>query len=205
MIAIALAVLLLGLPAEQAPAVETPTVESPAVEEPAAAETPAADPVPEKPFPKGTREALVRVTHTEERSGKSEIISSVSAGLGYYVLDDLAVIGEFVGYKLKDDEDGVGFGFNIGARRHFVHFARASIFVEGAGGILGSTEEFPETGTKFNFNYYAGVGTSVELSPGLRLELSARFQHMSNGFIRGRSRNPATNQLGGAVGFSYRF
>jgi hypothetical protein len=69
--------------------------------------------------------------------------------------------------------------------------------------VLLTTDDFPTGGTAFNFTYAGGPGASYKLREGMVLIGGLRFQHISNGFIDGRDRNPVMNSFGGYVGLSW--
>ncbi len=161
--------------------------------------------VADSPFKANNREWHFRAAHTGERAEKNEAMSSGTFELSWYPIDRVAIRGEFPLYRLQENPSSYAAGFNLGFRVHMVEFARGSLFVEGAGGVLYGTKRFPDRGTQFNFTYHFDAGLSLPVFDTTRLELGGRFQHVSNGFIRGRKRNPVSNMFGGFIGIAVPF
>lgn len=153
----------------------------------------------------GAREFAVRVTHTGERARKNEALSSVTPEVSVFLADRVSLRAELPIYHLQERPDSFGAGFNVGTRAYLAEYGEVSLFVGGAGGILYSHERFPDRGTMFNFTYYFDAGLRLPVHEAARVDLGFRFQHISNGFIRGRKRNPVSNMFGGFVGVAFPF
>lgn len=153
----------------------------------------------------GTTLAGIRVTYTAERSGKNEALTGLTPTLGWYATEWLQVRGELPIYLVQENPSGAGIGLNLGLRAHALRYRRLSLFGEIHAGALLTSVRYPDEGTTFNFTYHGGIGTTIQLTKSLELEIGGRFQHISNGFVLGRERNPASNMLGGFIGISLPF
>ncbi|MGE3164026.1 MAG: acyloxyacyl hydrolase [Planctomycetota bacterium] len=160
---------------------------------------------PERLFPRGTRAFSLMPSYGGEKGGSNEAIGTLAFQYGEYLLDDLALHVDLVGYELYDRRDSYAIGLDLGARYHFITLERTSLFAGLAGGLFEGTGRFPDEGTHFNWTYQTDLGLTFELSRGFHLIGGARFKHVSNGFIKGRARNPATNTYGGFFGFMITF
>jgi hypothetical protein len=154
-------------------------------------------------FTKGTEFYSLRATYQNARGGESTYLASVTPSFGHYFLDNAAFEVQVPLYLAKDEEMSVGIGVNVLARYHFINWDRYSLYGDVLGGIFGTTDDFPTGGTSFNFTYGGGPGLSIRLREGLHLDGGLRFQHVSNGYIKGRDRNPIFNSFGGYVGFMW--
>jgi len=182
---------------------QEPGTPSPAT--PAPATTPAATPpASTAAFPKGTEYFTLAAGFQNERNGANEYLASVITGFGRYFWDNAGFELQVVGYHGHDGDDNtVGLGGNALARYHFLNFGRASIYGDVLGGVFLMSDNFPSGGTGFNFTYGGGPGLSWRLRDGLYLDGGLRFQHVSNGFVEGRDRNPIFNSFGGYVGLTW--
>ncbi len=153
----------------------------------------------------GTSQAGFRVTYASEKSGKYEALTGLTPTLGWYSTEWLQIRAELPIYWAHDNPSGAGIGVNLGVRAHALRYWRLSLFGELHGGALITSVPYPDEGTNFNFTYHGGIGTTIELTKGWELEIGGRFQHVSNGFVVGRAKNPASNMLGGFIGFSLPF
>lgn len=179
----------------------------------ARAESPASQPLardarPEslERFAAGVKEWSLVSGFSRERRGKHESVSQTRLEFGKYFRDRWSFRQQIVGsaHHAGDEASGAA-GANVGLRYHLMCWRRGSIFLEGYTGALIGTRGWPEDGTHLNFTYLGNLGGTYELKPDLHLVGAGGFQHYSNGFIWGRSRNPGSNQYGGYVGLMFTF
>ncbi len=156
-------------------------------------------------FPKGTQSFSLSGAYTQERTGESQYLASLNVARGFYFRDNAAVEVQAPIYFAHDEENASGIGLQAVARYHFFNVKHISFYADILGGILWTSEDFPTGGTEFNFTYAGGPGASFRLYANMQLMTGFRFQHVSNGFIEGRDRNPIMNSLGGYVGLSWLF
>ena len=154
-------------------------------------------------FPDGTDTFTMSLNYQGERKGLDRSVSSVSVGREHYFIDNGALGLQLLGYYTHDDEDGVGIGGNGYGRYHFFTRQHFSIYGDVLGGVFVGTQDFPTGGTALNFTYAGGPGVSLEIDERTHLMMGVRFQHVSNGFISGRDRNPIFNSFGGYVGLMW--
>ena len=183
-----------GLSARNADAAEATTTETSSQSESSTAA-----------FPKGQEYLTLKGAFQNERSGEDQYLATAAFGWGHYFLDNAAFEIQLLGYGTHDEEDALGAGANMLARYHFFNFGgnKLSIYGDVLGGIFVVSDDFPTGGTGFNFTYGGGPGVSVKLGEGVFLDGGVRFQHVSNGFIEGRDKNPIFNSFGGYVGVTW--
>ena len=167
------------------------------------AETEAVPPEVRKGERAGTWECSLRATYTNERAGKNEGIGTITPAAGWYATEWLQFRGELPFYYTNDRPDGFGIGTNVGLRAITPYYGRFALFGEVHSGMFVADERFPDEGTHFNFTYHGGVGAQVRIIEEISLEVGGRFQHVSNFFIEGRARNPASNMYGGFIGLAF--
>lgn len=80
----------------------------------------------------------------------------------------------------------------------------AQLFLDVAGGWAGAGKRVPPTGTRYNYLALIGGGVEVPWSH-VRVTLSARWLHLSNGGREGPRANPDIQSLGGFAGLGYSF
>lgn len=140
-------------------------------------------------------------------SGDS-IDSMAQAGVGTFLTDDLEFNLTFRGwYFAQDDGDDAGGGsFAIGFRWHFVQRERYSVYAHAGIGLLQASDDVPPDGTKFNFTPTVGVGSTVRLGESAtRLDVGARWHHISNATSSGSDDNPARDGIMLYVGLIFPF
>lgn len=151
-------------------------------------------------FLKGDHTFSLTVGYTGERTGADQTLASVTGEYSVFAFDRISLGGQLALYRGHDDGEAYGAGVNLVGRWHFLNVGRVSFYGDLLGGVLELDDQFPDGGTRFNFTYAGGPGADVRLKDNLHLTLGFRFQHVSNGFIEGRDRNPVLNSLGGYVG-----
>jgi hypothetical protein len=167
--------------------------------------SPASAAEPADGFAQGSQSFSLSVEYVRERRNSDINLMEFGAGYGRFVLDNVALELQAVGYRVNDDGPDAGGGANLIGRWHFLNWDRLSLYADASGGIMLTTDDFPEGGTAFNFTYRGGPGASWRLGESLFLVGGAHFQHISNAFIKGRDRNPIFNGFGGYLGLMWTF
>jgi hypothetical protein len=131
---------------------------------------------------------------------KTETLVGVVAGTDRVVWRDLAVRGEILALRVRQDPDEAWLGgFTLGTRGRW----RSGALVDVAVGMSTATAPVPSGGTRFN--YLAIVGAGIEHPAGpLTLTVTGRWFHASNNGSEGRARNPDIQSLGAAVSVGWK-
>lgn len=103
----------------------------------------------------------------------------------------------------QDGDDTWLRGASLGMRAR-KRVRTAQLFLDIAGGWAGAGERVPPSGTKYNYLAIIGGGVEAPWSR-VRVTLSARWLHLSNGGREGRLANPDIQSLGGFAGVGYAF
>lgn len=133
-----------------------------------------------------------------------ESLTGVVAGLERRVWRTLGLRGEgWILRAFQDGDDAWVAGFGIGPRWRW-GTGNVRPFVDLGAGLSHATAMVPPRGTKFNFVAQAGGGVQVGLGR-VRVDLGARWLHLSNNGREGRASNPDIQALGAvvAIGWSY--
>jgi hypothetical protein len=121
-------------------------------------------------------------------------LASATVGVGYYVLENVALNLELSGYHVNQaGPDANAGGLQLLMRHHLWVRERFSLFADVGGGIFRADERVPRGGTHFNFTFRSGVGVTWELAERVHLLSGLRYFHLSNAARRGLSRNPSVN------------
>jgi hypothetical protein len=94
----------------------------------------------------------------------------------------------------SEGEDGVGVGFTMLTRWHFLRRETWSLYGEVGIGLFFSSVDVPVGGGQINFNPQAGGGVSFEVARDVRMMLGMRWTHLSN--ARTLASNPGVDALG---------
>jgi hypothetical protein len=130
------------------------------------------------------------------------LTQSVTYGVG----DGFAVRGaQHFLYVSQRAEDAVLLGLTIGVRRRIGHPGRVTGFLQGDLGISYTAIATPPRGTRFNYLAIGGGGVLIRASPRVHVVSTMLLTHVSNGGLRGRSRNPDIEALGVTLGLNVRF
>ncbi len=156
-------------------------------------------------FRQGDRSISLTGMYIGERNGNDEYHVQAVPAFGYYFVDRAAAEVQVPLYYAHDEEDSLGIGINLDFRYHFLNTERFSLFVDGGGGALLTTQDFPTDGTVYNFTWFGGAGGTYEHRDDTFLLLGMRYQHISNGFLEGRDKNPVMNGWGGYGGVMFTF
>lgn len=122
--------------------------------------------------------------------------TNINFGLHTFLVDRFELGLEFGGWFFNQDnqDDALAANFNLQFRWHFISRKRMSVFAEAGAGVIGATDEVPNTGSEFNFTPRAGMGVTWRLGQGpARLVVGGRWQHISNARTAGTDRNPGTD------------
>jgi hypothetical protein len=143
-------------------------------------------------------------------SGRDVWMVGPTVGIGYYVLDNLAINGEFSGYFVDQDTGNATAGAaSIGLRHHVLDLGEApsnsSLFVDVGAGFFSADDQVPPGGTHSNTTFYVGLGIARPLKENVYLIGGARYFHLSNADREGDDRNPSINAVQGFVGVMFRF
>ncbi len=79
------------------------------------------------------------------------------------------------------------------------------LYVDGGAGVFFTTEDFPVTGTDWNFTPQLGMGMLWRLTHRTHLSTGVRWYHVSNAGRRGDIRNPGSDSLMLYAGVLYTF
>ncbi|MDG2055208.1 MAG: acyloxyacyl hydrolase [Phycisphaerales bacterium] len=130
----------------------------------------------------------ISVKDAEDQSGL------LGFGIDYFLIDNLSINGEFNGaYVNQVGPDAWGFNFNLIARWHIIAQENWSFFVDGGAGLLWTTENVPDNGSRFNFTPQAGVGCTIGVGGNARVITGVRWLHISNANLY--SSNPGRDSI----------
>jgi len=173
---------------------------------PASARAQSAEPTP---FTKGTwhfeadaSAAFELWNHNISHEDLFGLTQAVSYGVG----DGFAITGaqRFM-YVSQRAEDAVILGLTMGVRRRIGRPGRVTGFLQGDLGISYTAIATPPRGTRFNYLAIGGGGILIRHSPRVHVVTTMLLTHISNGGLRGRSRNPDIEALGVTLGLNLRF
>jgi hypothetical protein len=160
-------------------------------------------------FPEGLKGWAYTGGWTQQRDGEDQYLANGTVTYTRYLHDNFAFDWQFIGYYAHDSTnepnttDAPGLGINALARYHLINKGRFSLYGDILGGVLWTSDDFPNGGTELNFTYAGGPGVSWEVKPNVHIVGGLRFQHVSNGFVEGRDRNPIMNSYGGYIGLMF--
>ena len=157
-------------------------------------------------FPRGTRTFQTYGGFLDDLGPQDVAGGFVSAGVGYYVFDNVSLSAELTAYGLSQpgSEPWAG-AFGVVLRHHVLEFDRSSLFLDVAFAPFRATERVPPDGTHFNFVTQSGIGIAHELREHTNLLLGVRYIHLSNGQRKGDDRNPSLNGISAYVGVMFSF
>ncbi|MBI4524099.1 MAG: acyloxyacyl hydrolase [Deltaproteobacteria bacterium] len=138
-------------------------------------------------FAAGTRNITIYPSAAAGKSGRK--IYAGHVGLGYYVIDNLSINLEGVGYGIDQDNDTGAVGLDLLPRWHYMRAADWSLYLDGGAGIIYSNNRLGESGTHFNFTLQGGLGVTYHLTGNLIPITGLRWFHISNARIQGKDRN----------------
>jgi hypothetical protein len=134
-------------------------------------------------------------------NGSREELYSVTAGLAYGRRDGLMLVAAVpMFYVSQRGSDAALLGVTGGVRWRVVRGRRANPFVELLVGVSRGETYVPPRGTRFNYIFQPGAGTTYEIRKGLAVVGTIRWLHISNNSLAGRSRNPDIEAFGLQLG-----
>lgn len=124
---------------------------------------------------------------------------NLRAAYSFFLIDDVEFSLELNGWYFgQDGADALGLNPAMVFRWHLVNLPDEpwSIFADAGIGVLMATRDVPAGGTWFDFTPRIGAGYTHQISgDGTRLQIGARWHHISNARISGDRRNPARDGL----------
>jgi len=172
----------------------------------AAAQTPAAPP---DPFAKGSWHVEVEASAGFELwnyNGSHEDLFGLNQTVTYGVGDGFALrAGQRFGYVSQRGEDAVLLGVAIGVRQRIARKGRVITFLQGDLGISYTAIATPPRGTRYNYLAIGGGGVLIRVRPRVHVVSTLMLTHISNGGLRGRTRNPDIELLGPSLGLTFGF
>ncbi len=124
-----------------------------------------------------------------------------------FLADDLEInVNLGVWYHDQEGEEAFSVNPSLGFRYHFVNKPTHSFYAEAGIGLLFSTEDVPDEGTRQNFTPRIGLGATFPVGDaGSRLDVGLRWHHISNASSQGTDENPDRDGLGLYVGIMVPF
>lgn len=168
-------------------------------------------PPTDDPFAKGSFQLSFYGGAIQETFGRGdETIAFGAASAEYFVLDDLSLMLEPIGYSISqpEDSDTYGGGINAGFRWHFLKFdeSRVALYWEGLMGYVRWAQRVPgPEATHSAFTLWTGPGLKWRLFDNISFISGARYFHQSNARRRGKDRNHPIDGFGGYGGITIHF
>ncbi len=121
----------------------------------------------------------------------------IRGAYSYFLGDGIEFSLELDGwYFAQKGDDAVGASISTIFRWHFIRKDPWTVYIDAGIGVMGASDEVPDGGTEFNFMPQAGAGVTRRLNDaGLRLQLGARWHHISNARTQGDDENPDRDSL----------
>ena len=135
-----------------------------------------------------------------------EEMYGLEQGLTYGLRDGLVLrMNQQFIYVSQRGEDGVVLGLTIGVRGRVLQRGRTAAFLQGEVGISHTAVAAPTRGTRYNYLAIGGGGLLLRLNGRAHLVTALQVLHLSNGGLKGRSRNPDVEAIGLSVGLNLHF
>lgn len=145
-------------------------------------------------------------TGVADVSNKHVAIYGVTAGVGYYFWQNMAIMLDVSGYGYNQGHtDGAATGATLGLRHHLFSVGKSSVFVDCSGGVIEASNNLPAGGTHLNNTIEAGLGVASPIRDNMYLLTGVRFFHISNARSEGADRNPSINGIQGVIGVMWKF
>ena len=144
--------------------------------------------------------------------GASDIQSSqdqfilLGGGVSYFLINNLSLSLELNTMYFSQEppaEDAFGINFAMLLRWHFLVFEKWTVYADGGAGLLGTTENVPGPGTRFNFTPQAGLGFTYALKDEVRLFGGVRWYHISNANTQENNPGRDSIMIYGGVSFPF--
>jgi hypothetical protein len=128
----------------------------------------------------------------------------------YFVIDNLSLRGELVGYSVDQHEfeNSLGAGLNVLARWHPLKSkdSRLAMYLEGGAGLTEFDGRTPgPKGTDFEFSLHFAFGGTFQISDRISLIAGPRYMHFSNAGIHTEARHAGLDCVGGTLALSFKF
>jgi hypothetical protein len=134
------------------------------------------------------------------------VMGGLTTGVGYYVLDNLAIQLDVSGYGFNEGRSsGAATGITLGLRHHIFDVGKSSVFLDVSGGEIWASNNVPYGGSHLNNTFEGGIGVATPIAKDTYLLTGVRFFHLSNANNHGDDRNPSVNAVQGVVGVMWRF
>jgi lipid A 3-O-deacylase len=130
----------------------------------------------------------------------------LGGSIEWFIADDLSLdLGVNAMYFDQEGDNAFGGGITLLVRWHFWknHANTISIYGDGGGGFLLTSDDVPFDGGRFNFVPQLGLGASFDIGHNHRLYTGARWLHISN--ANTNDDNPARDSLFVYAGLSLPF
>ena len=139
-------------------------------------------------------------------SNRHVVIGGATYGIGYYVLDNLAILTDVSGYGFNQGHDsGAAVNWTLGLRHHLLEIGKSSLFFDVSGGLLTASSAVPHHGTHFNETFEVGPGVAIPIQSDVYFIGGVRYFHLSNANREGDDHNPSVNAIQGVAGVMWRF
>lgn len=128
--------------------------------------------------------------------------------VGYFLADQFEIHASLGLWRhvQEDGNDATSLNPSVGFRYHLFLEEDWSVYADVGVGLLFSTDEVPIGGTRTNFTPRLGVGATFAIGDdGARLDIGARWHHVSNASTSGIDDNPDRDGIGLYVGLIFPF
>lgn len=144
-------------------------------------------------------------------------VYTIRGGVGFYFRKNLAIYGHLDvtkvhGYRVDDSDiqhkkinaKTFGMGAAFLFQWYLIKIKSSSLYLDYGSGFIYTLDNFPPSGTMFNYIHRFGLGLSIRFKDNLQVIGGVRFLHISNGGkLFGHSKNPSYDGLGGFVGLTF--
>lgn len=145
-------------------------------------------------------------------SSHVDVIATYGGALGYFVVDNLSIEAEGLGYYIDQQkiegttyglaakkDAATAFGGSLMARWHMFTSERASFFIAGGAGGLWADRRVPYRGKQYSVTEQGELGATVKLTDNFNIKLAGRYQHI------GAFNQNGLSALGGNLGLNFTF
>jgi outer membrane protein W len=145
-------------------------------------------------------------------SSHVNVIATYGGALGYFVVDNLSIEAEGLGYYIDQqkidatvlgtaakDDAATAFGGSLMARWHMFASEKASFFVAGGAGGLWADRRVPYRGKQYSVTEQGELGATVKVTEHFNIKLAGRYQHI------GAFNQNGLSAVGGNLGLNFTF
>ena len=159
------------------------------------------------PFAAGTKTLEFEGAYVTPIRFSTDEFTNGSVGIGYYPFNGTSFTLFAHGFHANQefDRDVDGGGLSVRGRTHLLNIDKFSIYFDGGGGLLWGNTAFPVGGTTYNIVARGGFGAAYPVAENAYLTAGARYFHVSNGQVHGRSHNPSFDGIEWYVGMMFTF